>query len=147
MSEHIERAGANPAEADPARMPTTTDRLMGDLSEMHGLLRRAAGLCNIPNIGVNTQMAAMNTTARVFKATCDAYQLLARLRGEIPETRHRTIVEHVGNQPQGARAAAATTHEEIIEARRKLRELCALDQASRGTPSENLKTTSGPRVR
>ncbi len=145
MSEHIERAGANPAEADPAPMPIATDRLVGDLSEMHSLLRKAVDFANRPNLDITTSMEVMNTTARLFKATCDAYQLLARLRDEIPETRHRTIIERVGDR--GARSPATATHEDIIEARRKLRELCALNEASRGTSSENLKTTSGPRVR
>lgn len=147
MSEHTERAGANPAETEPARLPIDTDRLLGDLSEIHGLLRHAAELSNTPNLGVDTRMAAMDTTARLFKATCGAYQLLARLRDEIPETRHRTIVEHVGDQPQSTRAGATQSHEDFIEMRRKLRELHALNQATGGTPSENLKTTSGPRVR
>jgi hypothetical protein len=151
MSEHIERAGANPAEANPAPMPITTDRLVGDLSEMHGLLRKAVDFANRPSLDVTTSMEVMNTTARLFKATCDAYQLLARLRDEIPETRHRTIVEHVGGRSPSAaaapRAASTPTHEDIVKARQKIRELCALNEDSRGTPSENSKTTSGPRVR
>ncbi|MDE1939521.1 MAG: hypothetical protein KGI68_10905 [Alphaproteobacteria bacterium] len=145
MSEHTERAGANPAEANPARMPITTDRLMGDLSEMHGLLRKAVDFANIPSLDISTSMDVMNTTARLFKATCGAYQLLARLRDEIPETRHRTIVERVGER--GARPPTGAMHEDFAEARRKVRELCALNETSRGISSENLKTTSGPRVR
>ncbi|MBU6297042.1 MAG: hypothetical protein KGJ79_17275 [Alphaproteobacteria bacterium] len=157
MSEHTERAGANPAETEPARMPIDTDRLVGDLSEIHGLLRKAVNFANTPNLDIATSMDVMDTTARLFKATCGAYQLLARLRDEIPETRHRTVIEHVGDRPAATqaslhraglrRAAGAPSPEDFDKARQKLRELNALNETSRGTPSENLKTTSGPRVR
>ena len=152
MTEDPTRAGANPAEANPIGEPDRIGRLAVDLDEVHALLHEAAEIACKPERGLDTRMEAMNIAARILKACTGAQFVLARLRGEIPESRHRLIVERVAEgAPAGEEPApysyAAPTAAEIAAERRKTEDARSRDGQPFRPPSKISKTTSGPQVR
>ncbi len=152
MTDEPTRVGVNPAEAKPAGEPDRIGRLAVDLDEVHAMLHEATEIACKSDRGLATRMEAMNIAARILKAYTGAHFVLARLRGEIPESRHRLIVERVA---EGALAAdepapysyARPTAVEIAEERRKSEEARSRGEQSHRTPPKILKTTSGPHVR
>ncbi len=127
MNDVDTRAGADPAETKCADGPSHRERLATDLAGIHTLLCEVVRVGNdIENYYLPQRFEAMNLAARLLKATSAASMVLARLNNEIPESRHRLIVEHTA--PQDGNTIDGTT-------------------PSIGTPSKILKTTSGPQAR
>jgi hypothetical protein len=152
MTEDPARAGANPAQAKPAGEPDRIGRLAVDLDEVHALLHEATEIACKYECGLDTRMEAMNIAARILKACTGAHLVIARLKGEIPESRHRLIVERVAEgAPAGEESApysyAAPTAAEIAAERRKNEDARSRGERSFRTPSKILKTTSEPHVR
>jgi hypothetical protein len=150
MTDEIARAGANPANS--VGEPDRISRLAIDLDEVHAMLHEATEVACKSNCGLATRMEAMNIAARILKACTSAHFVLARLRGEIPESRHRLIVERVaegstgGEEPAPSSYARPTAAEHAAE-RRKSEEARARGEHPFRTPSKISKTTPEPHIR
>ena len=152
MTEDPTRAGANPAQANPIGEPDRIGRLAVDLDEVHALLHEATEIACKTDRGLDTRMEAMNIAARILKACTGVQFVLARLRGEIPESRHRLIVERVAEGvPAGEAPApysyAAPTAAEIAAERRKTEDARLRGDQHFRSSSKISKTTSAPHVR
>ncbi|MGC9953001.1 MAG: hypothetical protein ABSD21_01800 [Rhizomicrobium sp.] len=152
MTDEPTRTGANPTETKPDGEPDRIGRLAVDLDEVHALLHEATEIACKPERGLDTRMEAMNIAARILKACTGAHFVLARLRGEIPESRHRLIVERVAERETAEEeptpySYARPTATEIAAERQKSEEARARGEHPFRTPSKNSKTTCGPHVR
>jgi hypothetical protein len=150
MTEEPTRAGANPAQVKPAGKTDRIDRLAVDLDEVHAMLHEATEIALKSERGLDTRMEAMNIATRILKACTGAHFVLARLRGEIPESRHRIIVERAaegaGQEPAPYSYALPTAAEHAAE-RRKSEEARARGERPFRTVTKISKTTSEPHVR
>jgi len=148
MTEEPTRAGANPAES--AGEPDRIGRLAIDLDEAHAMLHEAIEVARKSDRGLATRMEAMTIATRILKACTNAHFVLARLKGEIPESRHRLIVERAAEaaveEPAPYSYPLPTAAEHAAE-RKKYEEARARGEHPYGTPAKILKTTPGPHVR
>lgn len=146
MTDEPTRAGANPANS--AGEPDRIERLAVDLDEVHAMLHEATEVALKSDRGLATRMEAMNIAARILKACTNAHFVLARLKGEVPESRHRLIVERAAEaameEPAPYSYPLPTAAEHAAE-RRKSEE--ARGERPFRAPSRISKTTPEPHAR
>jgi len=90
MTDESTRAGANPAQIKSAGEPDRIERLAVDLDDVHAMLHEATEIALKSDRGLATRMEAMTIATRILKACSGAHFVLARLKGEVPESRHRS---------------------------------------------------------
>jgi len=150
MTDESTRAGANPAQIKSAGEPDRIERLAVDLDDVHAMLHEATEIALKSDRGLATRMEAMTIATRILKACSGAHFVLARLKGEVPESRHRLIVERAAEaaveEPAPYSYPLPTAAEHAAE-RRKSEEARARGEHPFGTPAKILKTTPGPHVR
>ena len=127
MTNEATRTGANPAEAKAAEDGLShIEQLAADLDGIHALLREAVRVAsNREDYYFQQRMEATAMAARILKACSGAHFVLARLRNEVPESRHRLIVEHA----------------------RPVQDTGISEAATSATPTKISKTTSEPKER
>jgi hypothetical protein len=72
--------------------------LESDLADIRALLREAVALGKAEHKAAETRIAAMTAATRLFSAATKGSEIVARLKGHVPQTRHTTVVQ---NQPIG----------------------------------------------
>ncbi len=96
MTDQTEPTTQNPASA-----------LESDLGDIRALLRQAVALRNNTGRSAEARLAAMTAATRLFSAAAKGSEMLARLKGHVYETCHRTIVENHGESRSTAAERAA----------------------------------------
>jgi len=127
--------------------------LAGDLADIRALLREAVALGKAVHKGAETRLAAMTAATRLFSAATKGSEIIARLNGHVPQTRHVTVVAPGTYGPMAGQTydewwqSLSPERQKYLDLRfnepwRKYAERQRL-AAEGGTPSkENPKTTS-----
>ncbi len=101
--------------------PNPAASLESDLAEIRLLFRQAVEIGNNMERNVDTRLAMMAAASRLFAATTQGCAVLARLRGEGVETRHRLIVERAEDAPRPVQSRRGPlSAEELAEQARRV---------------------------
>jgi hypothetical protein len=158
------------SETEPEPEPATQSSsaaLESDLGDIRALLRQAVAIGNNANKSTESRLAAMTAATRLFCAAAKGSEMIARLQGHVPQTRHTTVVQHDEQPPGPAEGQSydawwnslgakkqAQIERRVNAVAEKFRPLVLAERAQeraereaalgRGDPSEeNPKTTAG----